>query len=194
MMHRKVNRSLGLLAGNPSLREKLEIEIPSALPYQHLTLAVLNRLVPDAVLAKRSLSELVEYRRSNEQNLNNMRLALGSLAAELKNLDPGPDYYRGIQNLVESRVVPELTKIREEFIRNYEAAFGKIAIQSAQVTIPTLTATIFGGLGLWEVLGACAIAEVGLLTTKGAEQLLDIWRAKRISGRGAYCYLTELTA
>lgn len=194
MMNTKVNRSLRAITEDPTLRDKLEVEIPSALPYEHLTLAALERLVPEEELRKRTLQELVKYREENKDQLARMRLALGSLAAEFEATASGSEYYRAIRSAVESKVIPEITKAREELVRSYEAAFGKLAIQSAQVTIPTLAATLFGGLGLWVVLGACALAEVAMLTTQGAGNLLAIWRAKRVSGRGAYSYLTQLGA
>ena len=134
------------------------------------------------------------YRRDNQEVLARMRLALGALAAEVTPTETGAGYYRAIQGVVESKVIPEVMATRNELLKGYESTFGQLAIQSAQVTVPTLVATVFGGLGLWEIVGACALAEVAFLTTKGADQLLDLWRAKRTAGRGAYSYLTAIGA
>ena len=80
MMNIKVNRSLSFVAQNESLREQLELGVTPALPYQHLALAVLNRLISDEELAKRSVRDLVEYRGANQGQLDRMRISLGSLA------------------------------------------------------------------------------------------------------------------
>jgi hypothetical protein len=194
MMNLKASRSLKLLASDAGLRERLETELPSSLPYEHLALAILDRLVPEQELTQRSLRDLCEYRKDNQARLGRMRIAIGSLATETQAVGSGPEYYRSIRNTVESKVIPEVMATRDELLKSYEGAFGKLAIQSAQVTVPTLMATFFGGLGLWQIIGACALAEVAFLTAKGADDLLDLWRAKRVADRGAYSYLTNLVA
>jgi hypothetical protein len=75
----------------------------------------------------------MHYRRANRETLARMRLSLGALAAEVALAKIGPDYYRSIKRLVEAKVIPELLSARDELLKRYEGAFGKLAIQS-QVT------------------------------------------------------------
>jgi hypothetical protein len=193
MMNMKVGRSLRMLTADPELRDRLEVAIPAAMPYGHLALKVLDKLVSEEDLNKRSLRDILRYRRDNQETLARMRVALGALAAEVATI-AGVDYYRRVTALVQSKVIPEVVSTRDELLKSYEGAFGKLVIQSARVTAPTLVATVLGGLGLWEVVGVCALAEIAFLTTKGADQFLDLWRAKRTAGRGAYSYLTAFAA
>jgi hypothetical protein len=193
MLRLKVERSIHSLIEDPELREKLEVRISSELPYENLIVAVLDRLIPEEELERRTVKELMEYRRANGEKLEQMRLAVSSLAAELKEISPNSSYLSSVKKLVESKVIPEITRAREEMVKTYECAFGKLFLQSAQVTVPVLAATLFGGLSGWEVFGACALAESTFLATKGAEPFLDLWRANRVAGRSSYSYLTGLS-
>ena len=192
LMRFKVNRSLRSLTNDPSLREKLETELPASLPQEHLALAILDHLIPEAELDKRSVKELLEYRRSNEAQLVRFREKLAELATEINDVEPDAQYYKKIRNLITSKAIPEISKARDELLSKYEEAFGKLVIRSAQVVVPTIAVTVFGGLGIWEILGACALAEVGMLTTKGSDDLLSAWRARRALKRNAFSYLTGL--
>jgi hypothetical protein len=193
MLRQKVERSIHSLIEDPELREKLQVQISCQLPYEHLMVAVLDRLIPDHELEKRTIKELVEYRRANGDKLQQMRLAVGSLAAELKEISPSPSYLSTVKNLVESKVISEITRAREEMVKEYEGAFGKLFLQCAQVTLPVLVATLFGGLSTWEIFGACALAESTFLATNGSQHVLDLWRANRVAGRNSYSYLTGLS-
>jgi hypothetical protein len=194
MMNIKVSRCLKNLATDAKLRDYLELTLPAALPYEHLAIRVLDRLVAEEEINNRSLRELFEYRQDNRERLNRMRLALGILAAEIQATTLDGEYYRSISAAIESKVVPEVLATRNELLKRYEGAFGRLAIQSTKVTVPTLVATILGGLGLWQIIGACALAELTFLSAKGADHLLDLWRAKRVADRGAYSYLTAIGA
>ncbi len=190
LMRLKVNRSLHTLTNDPAIQEKLETEIPTLLPQEHLALAILDRLVPEAELNKRSVREIINYREGNKTQLLRFREKLAELSIEINTVEPGANYYREIKGLVASKVIPEISKARDDLLSKYEEAFGKLAIRSAQVLAPTVAATIFGGLGIWEILGVCAFAEIGMLTTKGADDMLSIWRSRRASQRNAFSYLT----
>jgi hypothetical protein len=192
LMTLKVSRSLKSLATDPLLRERLGVDISFSLPQEQLALSIADRLVPEAELAKRSVKDLVQYRRRNETQLLKFREKLAELASDIGSVEPGPEYYAQLSRIVASRVVPEISKARDELLSKYEEAFGTLTIRSAQVTGATLAVTIFGGLGIWEILGACALAEVGMLTVKGVEELLLAWTAHRTWRRNGFSYLTNL--
>lgn len=77
-------------------------------------------------------------------------------------------------------------------VTDYEKSFGALALKSATVVVPTVAVTAFAGLGVWEILGACALAELGVLSAKRADHLLEAWRARRQSERKSFAYLAEL--
>jgi hypothetical protein len=191
LMTIKVSRSIESLSHNPDLQQKLQVDAPVFLPMEQLAISILDRLVPEEALAQRSMKELVQYREQHQGALGRFREKIAELATDIASIEPGAKHYLHLQRIVASKVVPEISKARDAVLAQYEDAFGKLAIRSAQVLAPTLAATVFGGLGIWQVLGACALAEIGMLS-KGADELLAIWKTKRSAGRAGFAYLTNL--
>jgi hypothetical protein len=82
--------------------------------------------------------------------------------------------------------------VPQKKVSKYEEVFGKLAVCSAQVVEPTLIATVFGGLGIWKIRGACAVSEIAMIAPKGADDLLTVWRIHRTLQRNGFAYLTNL--
>lgn len=192
LLRLKVNNSLRVLTEKPDLREKMEIDIPLQLPRQHLAVAILDRFIPSEELERRSLQELTEYRISHADEFARFCGKVAELAAEIESVKPSSEYNKELQKIIDSKVLPEIVKARDQLITDYEKAFGSIALKSVKVVVPTVVVTAFAGLGVWEILGACALAELGMLSAKGAEDLLESWRARKQHGRQSFAYLTDL--
>jgi hypothetical protein len=192
LLRLKVKNSLRVLVENPELREKLEIDIPLKLPRQHLAVAILDRLLPAEELEKRSLQELTEYRISHADEFARFSGKVAELATAIESIEPSSNYNIALQRMVDAKVIPEITAARDQLITDYEKSFGALALKSAKIVVPTVVVTAFAGLGVWEILGACALAELGVLSAKGADDLLEAWRARRQSERKSFAYLAEL--
>jgi len=192
MLRLKVSRSAQMLREHASNLLDEDASLSESLQYGHIAVGVLDRLIPEASLAQRSLEEITRFRKKGHAQLTTLKHALGSLSYELDIRKPQREYYSTIRKVVETRVVPEILKAREELIKGYEASFGKVALESMQVVMPTLVATSFAGLGSWEIVAAAALAESTYLSTKGVNTLLDAWRAKRARSRSNYAYLIAL--
>ena len=188
----KVDRALRDVRQDSILSRTLGTSLPETLPYQHLSLEILNRLLTPDDLAKRTLAELVEYRRANEAELRRLRLTLESVASSVDVSDN--NYYQKLRRIVSAEVIPELERTERELTRVYEEAFGKLALKSVQVLVPVITASIFGGLSAWQILGAAALAEAVVFGGEGAEALREAWGTRREIGRTGYAYLSKLAA
>jgi hypothetical protein len=192
LMTIKVSRSLKMVSLNTNLQQELQVHASVAVPKEQLAISILDQLVPKAELAKRSIKELVEYRKQNQDALRRFREKLAELSSDIASVEPGAEHYLHLSRIMASKVMPEISKARDAMLTQYEDAFGKLALRSAQVLAPTLLATVFGGLSIWQVLGACALAEIGMLSVKGADELLTVWKARRSAGRAGFAYLTDL--
>lgn len=192
LLRLKINNSLRALVKNPDLREKMATELPLELPRQHLALAILDRLLPPQELERRSLQELTEYRISRADEFARFSGKVAELSAEIESIEPSSAYNKDLQRIVDAKVLPEIRAARDQLISDYEKSFGALALKSAKVVVPAVVVTTFAGLGVWEILGACALAELGVLSATGADDLLESWRARRQSGRKSFAYLAEI--
>ena len=190
LMRTKVGRSLKSLE-NPNLRKQLEIELPLRLPQHHLALEVLDNLISERDFDKRSISEILDYRSDNQAELRKFREKIGELAAEIDLITPGPEYYLRLRRIINSKVIPEISKMRDEVRASYEKTFGGILKQSAKVMVPSLIITVFAGLSFWQMIGICGAAEASMFSVKGLDDVIDLWNAHKGSQKSAFSYLTR---
>ncbi|MBS4842899.1 MULTISPECIES: hypothetical protein [Clostridium] len=192
LLVQKVKLAFEQIENNLDLREYLDFKLPINLPQQHLNFAVLEKLIPEDELKKRSFEELVSYRRENQEKLRRLRDRIAEISSAIDITKVNSNYYLELQRIIDSKIVPEITKVRDELTTKYEESFGKLAIRSLQVTVPTLTATMFAGLSLSQILVACAIAEMGMVTTTGINEITKIWQTTKETNRTSYSYFTDI--
>lgn len=192
LLIRKVKMATESIEDDYNLKEYLEFNLPLNLPQQHLTLAVLDKLIPDEELNKRSLEELIYYRKENKEKLYRLREKIAEISAAIDITKQNSNYNLELQRLIDSKITPEITKTRDDLLIKYEETFGRIAIRSAQVTIPTLTATMLAGLSLSQILVSCAVAEIGMIATTSVNEVTKIWQTTRESNRTSFSYLTNV--
>jgi hypothetical protein len=177
--------------------DKLPLDIPfegslSDSRLRNLEISLLERLLPPQELERRTVRELLEYRRSHGEALERMRVSLAQVADSMQEETSASPIEA--EKLIRSKILPEIQKTRDDFLEEYEKNLGYVTAKSAMVAGGALTASLLGGLNAWQILGACAVAEAGYLTAKGNELLVDNWRAIRRRRRSAYAYFTELQA
>jgi hypothetical protein len=189
----KTVRAEGVLQGSDALPLDIPFERDAGdARLRDLEIRLLEMLLPAQELERRTVRELLEYRRSHGEALERMRASLAQVADSMQE---GPlSSSVETDRLIRSKILPEIQKARNDFLEEYEKNMGYITAKSAMVVGGALTASLLGGLNAWQILGACAAAEAGYLTTKGNELLVDNWRAIRRRKRSAYAYFTELRA
>ncbi|USK98224.1 hypothetical protein [Bacillus tropicus] len=188
----KTSRAVEEVVSNPELYEYITTNLPLNLPQQHLSLIVLDKLIPEQELEKRSLQELIEYRQENQEPLRRLREKIAEVSTSIELGKEGLNYQASMNRLVDSKIVPEITKTRDEVLKKYEEAFGRLSLRSLQATGATLITTSLAGMGLTEILIAGAVAQTGVLTTVGANEVVKIWQASKDRKRNSFSYLTNL--
>jgi hypothetical protein len=194
LLRLKVNRALGDVDTQPELRRRLSIDLPLRFPRQSLGLEILDHLVPDEALARISLSDLLVYRSRNQKLLARFHSYLEALAADIGDVTPGDEYVKSVRRIVSSKVIPELTRARDDLVSSYEDAFGGIIASSGVAVASTISATVFSGLDLWQVLLAGALAEGAVLVTKAPAELLKVWKGRRARSRSPMSYIAGISA
>ena len=189
LLNLKLNRTLKVLKENKIIKNELIPDLQYELPKEQLAIALFDEIVPNEELSKRTISEIVEYKKENLKSYERLQIKLGELASEIDNVGYDDNYYREIKKIIDKDVKPELLSIRDELSNSYEKSFGRLTIRSAGVVIPALTLSIIGGLGFGGVLGACALAELGYLSTKGTNDLIDVITTFKGKKRNNYSYL-----
>ena len=157
---------------------------------RELEIGLLDTLLPNEELERRSVKELLDYRRSHGEALARMRVSLVQMAELLENEQDSSS--GGVEKLIKTKILPEIQQASDDFREEYERTLGYIAAKSAGVVGGTLSACLLAGLDAWQIVGACAVAEAGYLTTKGSDLLVDNWRALRHRRRMPYAYFSEL--
>jgi hypothetical protein len=192
LLREKINRSTAILTDDPNLTNKINVEVPVKIPQQQLAVTILDQLIPNKELQERNLTELWNYRQSNSDTFEQFHTKIAELSTEIKSINPSREYDREIRRLVDSEVIPEIKQAQQSLLTEYEKSFGDVAARSATAVVPTLLATTFAGLGLWEVLGACALAEGGALAKEGVSAIKESWLARREYQRTPFAYFSGL--
>ncbi|MGB8099156.1 MAG: hypothetical protein WCF17_18500, partial [Terracidiphilus sp.] len=130
LLRLKVDHALEAIDTQPDLRRKLSIDLPIKFPRQSLAVQILDRLIPDDALRRRSVAELLTYRARNEKLLTRFHSYLEMLSVEVGDVAPGYEYDRRVQKVISSKVLPDLGRARDDLLASYEDAFGGIAISS----------------------------------------------------------------
>jgi hypothetical protein len=192
MLRLKVDRALIAVDTQPELKRQLSIDIPLRFPQQSLALEVLDHVIPDEALNRVAVRDVLAYRSRNEKLFARFHSYMEELAAEIGDVVPGSEYVKRVRRTVSSKAIPELTKAHDDLISSYEEAFGGIITSSSVAVASTITATVFSGLDLWQVLLAGALAEGAVIATKAPVELLKAWRGKRTSNRSPMAYIAGI--
>ncbi len=192
LLNIKLKNTLKVISSNIQIRENLEFDLPYELPKEHLALKIVDELLPNEALDTIEFAELLEYKSQNKVLLNRFHERISELSATITDNYYDENYYRNLQKVIDKEVIPEISDITCKLRKSYEENFGKILLQSAGAVVPTLTASIVGGLSFSNVLAACALAEMGYLTAIGAENIVNIISSLKNKRSNSYSYLLNL--
>jgi hypothetical protein len=163
LLRLKATEAQRIMVDDPELRARLEVDLPVQLPKEQLALTILDRLLPEDELRKRTVAELVAYRRDHAAAFRRFHDEVAALAAQIEELTPGPDFEVRLRKIVDAEVVPAINASRDDLVRGYEGAFGKVAGAAASAGGAALVATVLPGVGLLELLLATGAAAVAAL-------------------------------
>lgn len=192
LLRHKIDHTLRDVTSFPNIQRGLSVGVPSQLPQQHIALEILRRSIPDEGLAGLTMQEVMQYRSRNRATLERLHHHLEVLAFEIEGISPGYDYEKNIRRLVATKIAPGIEEVRRGLAATYRASLSSLATASGAAVLPTVSATVYGGLGLWQVLIAAAIAEGGVLGSKGLEEAAKIWQSRHASRDSPLAYFAGL--
>ena len=192
LLNIKLKNTLQLIKSNMQIRENIEFDLPYELPKEHMALKIIDEVLPDEALDNIEFAELLEYKNNNKELFDRFYAHISELSASISDNCYDENYYRNLQRVIDKKVIPEITDIKNKLRRSYEENFGKLLLQSAGVIVPTLSASIVGGLSFSSVLAACALAEMGYLTAIGADKIINIVSSLKDKHNNSYSYLLNL--
>lgn len=106
----------------------------------HLTFTILERILSDELLEKRTFKEIVEYKNECQELRFRLFNRIERINEKLLEKD---DFYEGLKGIINSEIIPEIRTSQDEHITIYEKMFGEIAKASAKATSGSLAS---GGL------------------------------------------------
>lgn len=192
LLNAKLDNTLAKINADKNIRDSVVPDLQYVLPKEHLSLKIIDELLPSECLRDLSFSELISYKSENIKLLDRFNAKIAEISACVEEVGHDDNYYRNLQRIIDKEVIPEIKEIKGELNKSFEKNFGKLILNSIGVLVPTISASILGGLSFINILTACAIAEIGYLTTAGSDKLMDIVSSTRQRKRTDYSYLLNL--
>ena len=192
LLNLKLSNTISKIKSDKIFRQKVLPDFEYEIPQEQLALNIVDELIPSDNLKKLTFSELLNYKSENIKLLELFRDKVAELAFNIESVGYDDKYYRNLRKIVNKEVKPEMKMLKKELGKSYEKNFGKIILNSVGVLIPTLSISVIGGLSFSGILAACALAEVGYLSTKGADSLLEIVSTLKNNKKNDYSYLLNL--
>jgi hypothetical protein len=202
------NRLLRLkLTGSRSLltradvRYALDVDVPVAQPKVDLSLALIDGLIGDELLARIPMAELVAYRRANVDQFLRLSSRIAELASHIDDLEPGPGCEVRLRKVIDREALPEIRRAADALADDIERSFAVAVGRAGTVGVTGGGTTLAGSLvvGIDPAL-AVAVSAVGALLAFGTAAakaaipaVADTWRAQRHERRAnSFSYLTDL--
>ena len=190
LLNKKVTAVYEELRTNNKIRELLDI--PYEIPKTMISLEVIEQILSDDEISQMEFLDIIEYKKDNKELFERYKNKINELAATINNIDNPIKLQRDIQRIIDKDVIPELNDIRRKLRLSYKSNIGKIVLQSSGVLVPTIAMLTTGGVGYSTILKACALAELGYLTSTGADRLIDLAKAKNESSTNDFQYILNL--
>lgn len=161
-----------------------------------LALAALYSVIPPPKMATLSLNDIVEIRNKLAPEISSFKEMLAELVVEIEAHPWSDEYEAEVSNVVESKLLPEVRKLRENLkISKKELTLDlakNLMLKGAATITPTLVASVLAGLSPGEILTmgcAAAVGAVGLTS----ENLFNYWKKRRELRSNSVGFLVRLT-
>lgn len=192
LLRRKVARTLGDASTDGTLKKVIDgLESQKDLE-AHLTLFLVDKVVSPERLAEMSIDEILRYRNKFEKARSRLRERVEEIAYSLREHVYSEKLPDQLDRIINEKVHPVLLSAREEMQSNFEEAVGKVSAHTIAAMLSFLAATHFNGMDAWQILAAGAAAGGALISTKGVDDLLELWKSNRKVQRHGFSYLTSL--
>lgn len=159
--------------------------------YNLLALNVVEALIPSNELDRRSFHDLVRFREKNRVAFKQLRNYMFELTSHTSSEPWSESLENEILKLIDTKVIPEVTRVRNTLQSAYERTFGSIIKKAAATVTPTLIASFLSGLSSGQILTLSCAAMAGALSI-ALPDIVDLWKEKQKINRNSLCFLLQL--
>jgi hypothetical protein len=159
--------------------------------YSMLGLNVCEAIIPNTELEKRSFEEIVLFKESEGDSFERFKEKLFELVSYIESEPWSEEYYKDIIKILDTKVIPEARKIKDEMHVAYEKMFGSIITKSTATLTPTVAASLLSGLSSGQIITLSCAAVAGALTI-ALPEIVNLWQESNRRQRNAYSFLLSL--
>ncbi|MCZ7567040.1 MAG: hypothetical protein M5U01_00375 [Ardenticatenaceae bacterium] len=159
--------------------------------YSLLSINVIESLLPNDDLDRRSFQELIRFKESNRETVDRFRSYLFELTSQIDSEPWSPVLEKDILSLIDTKVMPEVMNVRDDLRAAYEKMFGSIVKNITATLTPTLIASVLTGLSSGQILTLSTAAVAGALSITIPE-IVELWQDRRKIKRNGLSFLLKL--
>jgi len=152
-----------------------------------IAVEILNCIFERTDFSQRTIKDILHFRMSNKTLFNNFWRKIEQITTTISFDADDKDIFKQIYNLY----TKDIQDFRENFSNAYLNIFGRMIVQSAGVVVPVAITSASLGLPLSTMLLTCATAQMGYLTTTGAEKFFEGINIIKGTREHPYAYLIK---
>jgi len=160
--------------------------------YSILGINVAEALLPNNQLEQRSFKELVRFKKNEGEAFERFKGFLFELVSQVESEPWTEELEKEIIKLIDSKVLPESQKTRDQLTTAYEKMFGSLIQKVAATITPTLAASFLAGLSSGQILTLSTAAVAGALSI-ALPEILELWKDKKENKRNGLSFLLRFT-
>ena len=124
LLNVKLENTLLKINTDKNIRDRIMPDLQYKLPKEHLSLKIIDELLPNECFQNLSFSELINYKSENIKLLDRFNSKIAEISACIERVGYDDDYIRNLQKIIDKEVVPEIKEIKDELEKSYEKNFG----------------------------------------------------------------------
>ncbi|PKO01267.1 MAG: hypothetical protein CVU42_00210 [Chloroflexi bacterium HGW-Chloroflexi-4] len=184
----KYQRALANKTGQNSLH--ITPSVSDEQKFISLSFHVFENFLDEEELSKRSIQEILSFRRACSSEFEKFRVALRGLAFEIEGQIWDEDFRIGVLKTINNNIAKEISSLEDEVAKTYENMFGNLIKKASALVTPTLLGTVLAGLSPGQILGYSTMAITGAIGMTIPE-FIDAWLGKKNLRRNSFSLLLE---
>lgn len=144
-------------------------------------------------IAKRSIKDIIKYRRACKESREHFRNKVLSLVHQIESEPWSPEFEDKVTKIIDTDLRPEMQRVRDEMQAVYEKLHGGVLLAGASVLSSSIVGFSFAQLSWGLVLAAATSVGVPFFNV-ALKELVNAWREKRKLMRSSVSYLLNLQA
>lgn len=173
------------------INEKTEIENKNLFKYNNNSLKkrvaveLFSDILDDIELRQIPIKDIIKFRLANRRAFELLWSKINDLSLELSVSCNDEEIFR----IVYEKYMKDIAVIKSSMKKTIESSFKSLLLNSAKAIIPTAVTSIALGLSNKLILGACATAEIGYLSSSGVNDISEVITKLNTSCNNPYAFL-----